>query len=125
MIKYPDYQFPTEEQVLDKTKIFKNAWQKNEDLFINSIKEISGLSFQRNIIDCFIISATPRDMSAPLIIRSRYTEDEFVDVLMHELLHILLGDNKIDRFKYIKEEADRTLNHLYVFALLNYFYIEI
>jgi len=125
LVKYPTYEFPTEEQVLTKVKIFQDTWKNYEDQFIESIKTVSGLSFKRSIIDCFIVSATPRDMSAPLIIRSRYDGEEFADIIMHELLHILLSDNKVNRFKYSKSESERTLNHLSVFALLNYFYIEI
>ncbi len=125
LVKYPTYQFPTEEQVLEKVKLFKKAWVKHEEIFINSVTEITGLLFKRNIIDCFIVSATPRDMSAPLIIRSRYTEDEFVDVMMHELLHMLFSDNKVLKYSYHKDESVRTMNHVTVFAILNYFYVEI
>ncbi len=123
-VKYPGYVFPTEEAVLGKIKDYRLAWEKMEEIFLNSIYKITNLEFKRNIIDCFIVSATPRDMSAPLIIRSRYTPDEFVDILMHELLHILFSDNKL-RGPTNKNLTERANNHVLLFAILKYFYTEI
>jgi len=64
-------------------------------------------------------------MSAPLIIRSRYNEEEFLDVMYHELIHVLYSDNKVARDERFKEESITTQNHIFLFALLKKFYIEI
>jgi len=124
-VSYPDYVFPTEEQVLEKIGLFKKAWNEKESDFINFLYKETGLEFKRNLIDCFIVSATPRDMSAPLIIRSRYNEEEFLDVMHHELIHVLLSDNKVKRLEGFEEESKTTVNHLRVFFLLKKFYLEI
>jgi hypothetical protein len=123
-VNYPTYQFPSEEIVLDKVSLFQKTWSETEDLFFNFIEQYTKLQFQRNVIDCFIVSAISRDMSSPLIIRSRYDETEFIDSLIHELLHILLVDNNVSRFKYNKEISERTSNHINIFALLSCFYLK-
>ena len=123
--KYPDYEFPTEEDVLNKVNLFKEAWKEKGGLFMNDVCNVTELEFQKNIIDCFIVSATPKDMSAPLIIRSRYTEEEFLDTIYHELLHILLTGNKIKKAEGYDEETKTTVNHINIFAILKYYYLDI
>jgi|AntRauTorcE11897_2_1112592.scaffolds.fasta_scaffold06469_3 hypothetical protein len=124
-IKYPDYEFPTEEKIQEKIKLFKKAWEEKSDTFINFLYKETGLEFKRNVIDCFIVSATPRDMSAPLIIRSRYNEEEFLDTMYHELIHILFSDNKVSRDESFKNESIRVQNHIALHALLKKFYLEV
>lgn len=120
-VNYPDYQFPSEEKIKEKVKIFQNAWNQVGDNLINQIYKITGLKFKREVIDCYIVSATDRCMSAPLIIKSRLKEEEFVDTMLHELLHIILVDNKIKRIKCLNE-SKITMDHLRVFAVLKYIY---
>lgn len=125
LVNYPDYTFPSTEEVLEKVQIFKAEWQKHEEPFMNFLLDKTGLSFKRNVIDCFIVSATPRDMSAPLIIRSRYTPTEFIGIFLHELLHIFLADNKVKKQKGYEDESRTLINHLPVFALLEAYFTEI
>ena len=122
--KYPDFIFPTEEQVFGKIKIFREYCEKYNEIIIEALYEITSLQFKRNIIDVFVISATNRDMSAPIIIRSRYEPDEFLDVLIHELLHVFLGDNKIKQYE-IEGESERTKNHITLFAIHKYIYLDL
>jgi hypothetical protein len=75
------------------------------------------MEFKRNQIDIFVVSAINRDMSAPLIIRSRYNKEEFLKVIIEELLHVLFGDNKF------VPEGDENLtirNHKGVFAVMRH-----
>lgn len=118
---YPDYVFPSIEEVKKKVDMFKEEWDSNGEKLLIAIFDITGLKFTRSHIDVFVVTATPRDMSAPLIIRSRYSPEEFVDMMLHELLHILFGDNKLGFLK-IERESDRTLNHVNVFAVLTKLY---
>lgn len=125
-VHYPGYKFPTESDVFVKVNLFKQAWFKRENVFVDFLNNTLGLNFKRNIIDCFVVSAIPRDMSSPLLIRSRWSGEEFVDVLMHELIHILFSDNKTK--KIVIDEvglSQRTINHIMVFAVLKKFYLEI
>lgn len=122
-INYPDYEFPTVDEIKDKVQLFRKTFEDNKDVFFVMLKDL-GLEFKRNTIDCFIVSATPRDMSAPLIIRSRYNETEFMDVMYHELLHKLFTDNEIPKYEYTDEISSTTINHIDIFAILKYFYLE-
>lgn len=90
--KYPDYIFPVEEEVQNKVKIFREIPVAE---YIEKMEKFFNLSFKRNIIPVYIVSAIDRDMSAPLIIRSRYNKEEFTEVLLHELVHCLMTDNHI------------------------------
>lgn len=124
-VKYPGYVFPSHEAVLGKIVLFKDAWAVYEEKFFAFLQKETGLTFKRNIIDCYIVSATPRDMSAPLIIRSRWSGEEFVNTLMHELIHVLFSDNATKKVVLDKEVSPRTTNHVMVFALLKKFYLDI
>lgn len=120
---YPNHEIPSGNKVKDKVKVFQKEWDKKGERFVKFLED-NELKFKKNIIDCFIVSATPRDMSAPLIIRSRYSRKEFMEALYHELIHIALVDNQN---KHILEwnVPKTTRNHLRVFALLEKYYLEV
>ncbi|MEX0910378.1 MAG: hypothetical protein WDZ73_01335 [Candidatus Paceibacterota bacterium] len=122
--KYNGYKFPSEEEVKRKVKLFRGIWEKYDYKFFNGLDKL-GLSFKRNLIEVFIVSAVNRDMSSPLIIRSRYNEEEFINVLIHELLHVLLADNEIKPTFKFGDETMSTQNHVYVFALMTYLFKDI
>jgi len=123
-ISHPEYKFPEIEDVLKKVSLFKDAWNKQESQIITFLYNETGLEFKRHIIDCVIVSATTRDMSAPLIIRSRYDEAEFVSIMLHELIHILFSDNLIKVEGY-EDESKTTRNHIRLFVLMKKYYIEV
>lgn len=122
-LNYPGYQFPTEEEVKNKVKLFRSVFEKDKGIFFEMLEDL-GLEFKRNTIDCFIVSATPRDMSAPLIIRSRFNETEFMDTMYHELIHKLLTDNSIPKYPHSDKMSLTIIDHIDVFAILVYFYHE-
>lgn len=122
-LKYPDYVFPTLEEVKEKTKLFRAEWDKNGQKILQALYDATGFEFKRNIIDVYIVSATNRDMSAPLIIRSRYTAQEFIEVITHELIHVLFGDNNFH--PGFEEENSTTRNHIYLYAILKHIYLDL
>jgi len=124
-VSHLDFEFPTKEEVLKKVELFKKAWNDNGDKFIDFLYSQTGLEFKRNIIDCYIVSATPRDMSAPLIIKSRYDEKEFMAAICHELIHILYSDNKVKRDNRFRDQSTTIQNHIFLFALLKQYYLEV
>ncbi|PIT89297.1 MAG: hypothetical protein COU27_01075 [Candidatus Levybacteria bacterium CG10_big_fil_rev_8_21_14_0_10_36_7] len=115
--------FASAEEIEVKIKSYKEEWSKYESLFFDTLERIMGLKLKRNILDCYIVSATNRDMSAPLVIRSRYTPDEFVDILIHELLHVIFVENNCMH----KNVTDNTTtnNHISLFGFLSFFFTEI
>jgi hypothetical protein len=122
-IKYPEYQFPTKESVLEKVSLFKEVWKNKGDNILEFLSKNTGLQFKRNIIDCFIVTATPKDMSSPLVIRSRYTEKEFIYIILHELIHILFSDNKVKYLEEYKNESLTTQNHIQLFLLIKKYHL--
>lgn len=117
--KYPDFVFLTEEHVLAQIALYKTAYQERGAALVEQMLAYTGLTFQRNIIDCFIVTATDRDMSAPLIIRARYTADEFLEVLLHELAHILMTDNGT-KLNLNLHENKTIENHIPVYAIMRH-----
>lgn len=87
---YDEYQKYTEE--------FRIEWKKHESEILTYMQETLGLEFYNPIID---VSLAPCFMggSDPLVLGFLYEPDEFVDTLTHELLHVLLTDNKVVSIK--------------------------
>jgi hypothetical protein len=73
---------------------YRKAWQKHERKVLRGMCDVLGLEFRQTIID---VSLAPwfSPISAPLIIGFQHEPDQFVDVLTHELLHVLLTDNNV------------------------------
>jgi len=114
--KYPEHVFLTPDEVLQKVGIFKDEWSRYEDKFIDGLDKI-GLRYIRNRIDVFIVSATTRDMSAPMILRAKYSPKEFVSVLCHELIHNLFADHNLAKNMNIEK---RQIVLEIIFTLLQY-----
>ena len=69
-------------------------------------------------------------MSHPLIIKSGYPPDKFVDVLIHELIHRLIDSNGLGRIAYkVKKkyvnESGFVKAHIIIHAILKYIYLDI
>jgi hypothetical protein len=119
---YPNLELPDDAATEEAVTRYRAAWNQEGHLFFEFLETVPGLEFERNTIDCFIVPATPRDMSAPLVVRSRYAGPEFVDVLAHELLHILLTDRDVHVPKEFAREEPGVRNHIFVFAALDEIY---
>ena len=107
---------PSKKELDKRIKAHKEEWAK-----YNIVKDISnclGLSFKRDVIDVFIVSGISRASSHPIIIKSGFTPKEFVATLAHELIHVILTNNKVKRITFDEKETDTTNNHVIVFAVL-------
>lgn len=91
--KWKDWVVPTDEEIEAKTKSFQAIWQENGDKILTAMQNVTGLSFVRNRIDISVVAGNPRSHSNPIIIKSSWTPEEFLNVLTHELIHNLVGDN--------------------------------
>lgn len=94
---YDEYQKYTEE--------YRVEWKKHESKTLTFTQDTLGLEFYNSIID---VSLAPcfTGGSDPLLLGFTYEPDEFVDALTHELLHVLLTDNKIMSIKGKYEQYD-------------------
>ncbi len=120
------------EDVEKKIPLYLEEWKKEEQVILGAMCEILGLSFYPKNIEVYICGAHKKAFSNPLVISSKCPVHFFVDLLTHELLHVLLIDNnkKIDVVPIFKEmfpEAiDRTSrNHVLVHAVHKEIYLTI
>lgn len=121
---------PSYEEVLSRIKNYRQEWEKNEKKILDGICDILSLNFIRNKIDVYIVSGNPRQLSDPLIIKSGFKPDEFVDTLTHELIHKLFEDNTPKIPPRILEEmfpneTQKTRNHVIVYAVLKHIYLDV
>ncbi|MEI8188081.1 MAG: hypothetical protein WCG30_04025 [Candidatus Saccharibacteria bacterium] len=126
------------EQCEEWTEDYRKEWEKYQSKILSALHDILGLKFYRDVIDVSLAQYfIPQ--SEPLIIHFRNEPDLFVDVLSHELIHILLTDNdvfqlnnhdrRVDLIKIWKEMFGNnfdfgTLVHIPVHAVLKSLYID-
>ena len=121
---------PTQEEVSKRIEEYKKEWSKHEAKILNGICAIVGLTFKRNAIDVYIVSGNPRQLSSPIVIKSGFSPDEFVDSLTHELIHALLQDNgsrvPISIWdEMFPEETNSVKSHVVLHSVLKYVYLDI
>jgi len=90
---YKDWgEIPSQDQCYEWTENYRKEWAKYEAKIMHALTEALGVQFRQPVID---VSVAPgiRAMSSPLIMNFMYYPDQFVDVLTHELIHVLLTDN--------------------------------
>jgi hypothetical protein len=96
------------EAARQKAMKYHAAWQLREKAILTDICALFDLTFYKPVIDVYLSPWIP-SISAPILISMRATPDEFVDVLTHELLHVLITDNRT----YTQEALGLALEHLY------------
>lgn len=125
-----DYVIENRKEVEEKITLFESVWKKVEEKILFAMCDILELSFYPKIVDVYVSGTFKKAFSTPLVISSKYTPELFVDVLTHELLHVLLTDNnkKVDVRKawneMFPESIDRTSrNHVLVHAVHKEIYL--
>lgn len=127
--QWKDWQPASLEEVQERVVTYNNEWSKYEHKILNALCDITGLNFNRDVIDVYIVSGNPRQFSNPLVIKSGFLPSEFVDVLTHELIHRLFTLSGVSKKvtcseKYLNE-SDLVKNHILLHALLKYLYLDI
>lgn len=128
--KWKNWVPPNKEEVKKRIENYKKEWRLYDKVILETICDVLSLSFRQNIIDVYIVSGNPRDFSDPIVIKSGYHPRDFVDVLAHELIHRLFQDNNA-RIPWSRlsemfpEESRLTTNHIIVFAVLKYIYLDV
>lgn len=121
---------PAQGDVLKKIENYKKEWLKYETRILKGICGVLNLEYKRNAIDVYIVSGNPRQLSAPIVIKSSFNPGEFVDSLTHELIHTLFEDNgrKIPISilnEMFPDETNTVRNHVVVHSVLKYIYLDI
>jgi hypothetical protein len=125
-----DWSPPPVEEVLRRVRIFKDEWSKLEDKILTGMSTISGLNFRGRVIDVHVVSGNPRQMSNPMIMSSALPVGDFINTLIHELIHRLFGINKLGKVDdYLPEkyssETETVRKHVIVHAILKHIYLDI
>ncbi len=112
-------------------EIYSAYWSKYAVTIPRKIAEISGLEWKETSVTCYLVGRH-RSFSDPLSITTYEKEGPFLDILIHELLHRLVYQNRmgLPRFwNWLKqkhpEASHLTLNHVPVFAVQNALYIDV
>lgn len=110
---------------------YAGYWKINGVKILESLQTISGLKWHEHNITCYIVGKH-RAFSDPLSIPAYPNENIFIDIMVHELSHRLLVQNKEKLYlfwKYIREkynkESKLTLNHVPVFAMQTKIYLDL
>lgn len=135
----PELSIESPETYKQYAENYRNEWAKYQDKILPALVEILGVEFYRDVIDA-PCAMWVHSISDPLILSFSFFPDQFVDLLTHELCHILLTDNTSysmrsspkeaymdDRWKNLfGEEHDfTTVIHIPVHALCKYIYLDV
>ena len=99
-----------------KIDVFKKYYEERGVSLLESLLKETGLNFTNKRIDVFVVDAIQKSMSAPLILSAHHGKEFFLQELLHELVHVLMGDN---HSIVPKLHDNKTVNsHIYVFYFL-------
>lgn len=84
---------------------YEKAWRPYEARIIEGMCKVLDMEFKQNVIDVY---AAPfySSFSFPMIISTKYDPDRAIEVITHELVHILLYDNRSSDFDLAKKEDE-------------------
>lgn len=104
---------------------YRDAWHLKEERILSGLIEALDVNFYLPVIDATIAPmVTP--FSTPLTLSFKPEPDEFIDILTHELIHILISDNKeqISFYPSVQrnwpEQESKVIAHIMVHALMEY-----
>jgi len=125
--QWKDWKRPSDELIKSQISMYNEEWDKYGERILRGICEATGLNFKRNQIDVYVVSGSLRPFSRPIVIKSGYEPDYFVNVLTHELIHCLYSDNdeEVNKPLHYPHENHTVSVHVYLNAILKYIYIDV
>ena len=84
----------TMDQTLERVEIFTKLWKQDSTKILEEILKVTDLEFKKSILDIYIVSGIKGGISTPTVISANIQNNRFVTVAIHELIHIILTDNK-------------------------------
>lgn len=124
----------------EQTDSYRKAWQTADNQILKALTKELDIEYKQSIID---VNLAPwiRAVSSPLIIGFGTSPNQFVSILIHELIHVLLTDNtkvsirgksagEVDLLSVWKslfgdDHSFDTLVHIPVHALSKFIYLDI
>lgn len=128
--------YPSQDEIRDVMKRWETMWQE-ANIQYDILKKLAVITEripERNL-ECFIFGRGLKAKSTPFMLpiwnrqQEQWSDNKFIDLMIHELLHIFLAtDNTVYwqgvREKYANEEPV-TQNHILLYAMLNQIYQDI
>lgn len=111
----PAYMLPTaktderdklsRESINKKLAEYERAWRPYEQKIVEGICDLLNMEFRQNIIDIY---GAPfyTSFSFPMFIATKYDPDRAIEVIAHELLHVLLYDNTSEKLNLFSKENE-------------------
>lgn len=128
----------SEQKCRDFAANYRNEWAKYQSKILSALMQVLNLEFYMPVID---VACAPwfKAQSEPITMSFYYYPDQFVDVLTHELCHVLLTDNNVYSIRSSRNEVALdewwsklfskhelvTTVHIPVHALCKYVYLDI
>lgn len=118
----------------------QRVWNRYEGHLLPGMQNAVGLTFVSPRIEAYILATSGVPMSKPIMIPFESTDDEsnFVGTLTHELVHVLMMDNRNGVSERRNEDVFRGIytamlpgvdlkvaRHIVAFALLQYLFSEV
>jgi hypothetical protein len=114
--RYPEWKPPTSEALESKRVEFESVWAEHGAKLMERMENLTGFRFESNI-DCYVVSGACKIHSHPLMVKSRYSTDEFIAKMCHELTHRLGSYNKVKTTH--PEESKIVQNHIFTYSILS------
>lgn len=125
-----DWKKPSMSLVLRNIKKYQELWAKQGDKILVGLQRTTGIVFKRNQIEVHMVSGNGRAFNSPIVMKSRYSDVDFINVLTHELIHCLYSDNRNKVNDVICDPrfdstSNTTQNHIVLHAVLKYIYLDV
>ncbi|MFA4817499.1 MAG: hypothetical protein WC608_02095 [Parcubacteria group bacterium] len=133
-VKFPIHgkEFPAVKEVIKKMNRLEKEWRKIEKKILKGLVKYTNLNWQKKEIDCYFVGKCI-PFSDPLTICPRENNKETVNLLIHELIHQLIFQNRNNKkvqniWKYLekkyRKESKLTISHIIVHAIHSRIYAE-
>ena len=121
--------YPSQEDIIRYISRIEKVWKKHGNKILKKLSYISGLKWKEDI-KCYVVGRV-RAFSEPLTIGLWNKDEEFIDNLVHELIHNLLRQNDselknywINLYKRYPKTNIRTRVHIPVHAIHKELYLK-
>lgn len=128
--------YPLRDEIREVMSNWKAVWleEENKHNLLEKLADITKRVPERNL-ECFVFGRGLTPKSTPFMIpiwnrkQEQWSDEKFIDLMIHELLHIFLVTNNDEYWKFVREkysnEAPVTQNHILLYAMLYQIYQDI
>ncbi len=128
--------YPAREEIKEVMQRWKSIWQEESSKhnLLEKLADITKRVPERNL-ECFIFGRGLTPKSTPFMLpiwnrnQEQWSDKKFIDLMIHELLHIFLVTNNDQYWASVREkytdEAPVTQNHILLYAMLYQIYQDV